>query len=503
MKNLEHLTEETVVRYRERALSHAELLAVQTHIHDCAPCRARLEQAVDANAAFLSLQKQMTSDGFNFQDEPEHVPYEQLALYVDNKLDEVEREIAESHLAICVECSSDLVDLRRYQTIAAAETTLPRTDAATEEAVISSPTAWPEQRPASSPKTVSSWWQRLLAFDFFPARGALMPAGVAAIVIAVLLLGVWLATRTRNKDEVARVEPINQSTAAPTPTQSVKPAPVDPNAPNNTAAPASNQNSSSKQNDSAPVPQPTQRGPQLPRANSQNSSVNDGPAIVLNDGGERVTLDSEGNFVGLESQSPSVREAVRRSLQAQRVQTPRSLETIAEGRSGVLMSGSAGTASNGVPFALLTPLGKVVRESQPTFRWRPLAGAKSYTVAVVDTKFRVVAQSPTLNGTAWTLAQELPRGANYSWQVTALREDGTEVVSPASPAPQAKFRVLEQNSFDEVTRMENSGERSHLARGVMYAEAGLLDEARAEFEALVRDNPRSGTARRLLESVKK
>jgi hypothetical protein len=45
--------------------------------------------------------------------------------------------------------------------------------------------------------------------------------------------------------------------------------------------------------------------------------------------------------------------------------------------------------------------------------------------------------------------------------------------------------------------------RSHLARGVIYAEAGLLDQARAEFAALVKDNPRSQLARRLLSSVKK
>lgn len=503
MKNLEHLTEEAINRYRERASSRAELLAVQTHIRACAACRARLEQAVEANAAFLSLQRQVTGGSIDLIDEPEHLPYEQLALYVDNRLDEVEREIAESHLAICEECSGDLVDLRRYQTIAAAEATQPRTDAATEKATISLPAAWPERSTASSPKTGSSWWQRLLAFDLFPAGGALVPAGAAAIVIAVLLLGVWLATRTKNKDEVARVEPANQNAVTHTPSQSVQPAPVNPNVPNKMVAPAANQNASSEQNDSAPLPQPTQRVPQLPRVTSQSSSANDASEIALNDGGERITFDSKGNLVGLESQPPSVREAVRRSLQAQQAQTPRTLETIAEGRSGVLMSGSAGTANNGVPFALLMPLGKVVRESQPIFRWRPLAGAKSYTVAVVDTKFRVVAQSQTLTGTAWTLSQELSRGANYSWQVTALLLDGTEVVSPASPAPQAKFRVLEQNSFDEVTRMENSGARSHLARGVIYAEAGLLDEARAEFEALVRDNPRSGLARRLLKSVKK
>ncbi len=62
---------------------------------------------------------------------------------------------------------------------------------------------------------------------------------------------------------------------------------------------------------------------------------------------------------------------------------------------------------------------------------------------------------------------------------------------------------MDENALDEVTRMEKSGVKSHLARGVIYAQAGLLDEAGTEFEALVQDNPRSQLARRLLNSVKK
>ncbi|MBC7912063.1 MAG: zf-HC2 domain-containing protein [Pyrinomonadaceae bacterium] len=499
MNSPEHLTAEAVERYRERRSSAAELSHVQAHVSVCAGCRAQLAHAIDADAAILSLRGQITGGDFNLDDEPLHLPYEQLALYVDNKLDEVEREIADSHLAICEECAGDLADLRRYQVIVAAESKLQNKQTASaaiaETAAEPLPTAWPARRVVSE-KTAASWWQRLLAFDFFPASGALVPAGIAAVIIAVLLLSVWLATRTENKDDVAKVQPPNQNIVTPSPVTAT-PSPSTQSSSNNNASPAQNQNSPGEQKDSAPPPQPA------PRRDSQGSAVSDEQTMALNDGGERVTFDSEGNFAGLESQPASVREAVRRSVQAQRAQTPPALETIAEGSIGVLMSGSAEATNNGVPFALVSPIGKVVRESQPTLSWQPLAGAKSYTVAIVDAKFRVVAQSHALTATSWTPDQALPRGANYSWQVTALQEDGTKVVSPVAPAPQAKFRVMEQTAFDEVTRMETSGVRSHLARGVVYAEAGLLDEARAEFAALVRDNPRSQLARRLLSSVKK
>ncbi len=506
MRNPEHLTTEAINRFRERKSKAAELLAVQAHVHACTACRAQLEQAIDADAAFLSLRRQMTGGDFNLNEEPLHLPYEQFALYVDNKLAEVEREIADSHLAICEACAGDLADLRRYQAIAAAETSLPLThlsSVAEASETASTPSALTERRTPAE-KTVTSWrqwWRGLLAFEFFPSGRAFAPAGIAAVIIAVLILGIWLATRTGKKDEVAKVQPVNQNITTPSPVAAT-PSPSIQNSTNNNAAPTPNQNSPGERKPSTPVFESTPRTPRR-QDGSQNSSAGDGETLALNDGGERVTVDSEGNFAGLESQPSSVRDAVRRSIRSQRAQTPRSLDTIAEGSTGVLMSGSAGATNNGVPFALNSPVAKATRESRPTLSWQPLAGAKSYTVAIVDARFRVVAQSPALTETRWTPEHALPRGANYSWQVTALQADGVKVISPVSPAPQARFRVIEQSAFDEVTRMESNGVRSHLARGVVYAEAGLLDEARAEFTALVRDNPRSQLARRLLDSVKK
>lgn len=515
MKVLEHLTEKDIERYGARVSSSAETLAAQEHVGECADCRTRLERALDADAAFNSLRGQFSTDAFEFEDELTHLPYEQLTLYVDNKLDEVEREIANSHLAICQECAGDIADLRQYQVIAAApasESTTANARAVVPamiemEVAASTPTYAPE-RLATPSEEAGAWWQRLFAFDFFPSFGALVPAGMAAAIIAVVLLSVWFAVRSYNgsNNELAKVGTDNRPVTTPLPIET-KPSNEGSN-PNNTAPnPNDNSGTSNSQATTTPVtstpPPPTSATSQQNGKTQTATTNNSSSTVTLNDSGSEVAFDSAGNSNSLESLPSSIRQAVRRSIASQGAQTPRSLDALVEGRTGVLMSGSAETTNKGVPFALLSPVGKVTREQQPVLRWRALAGAKSYTVAIVDSSFRVVAQSSNLTATEWKPAQPLPRGVNYSWQVTATQTDGAEIVSPVSPAPQAKFRVMEQSAFDEVTRIENSGVKSHLARGVIYAQAGLVNEARTEFEALVHDNPHSQLAHKLLNSVKK
>jgi hypothetical protein len=500
MQILEHISEEAMAGYRARKLTPAALLAVQEHVGGCAHCRRRLDRAMNVDAAVRNLRQEFTTDNAATEAEPEHLPYEQLALYVDGELDSVDSEITESHLAICLNCREDIADLRRYQAIVAAtppkrarEVTLAPDEVAASLPAIAPPKS---QRPLFG--RIGEWRRRLFAFDRFASTGALIPAGMVAATLAVLVVGIWLAMRpeTQNDNkEVAKVETANRA-----------PSPVESGAQRADEISAENRNSPNMEGGSVPAGSPVLRpSPPQPQEGTgrRPSSNSSSPPRSLNDGGEEVAVDGRGNLNGLESLPSSVRQAVRRSIQSQRAQTPPMLAAIAEGDAGVLMSGSAEFTNNGVPFGLVEPVGKVVRESRPTLRWRPLAGARWYTVAVVDANFSVVAQSPRLTTTTWTLDKTLPRGTNYNWQVTAIMADGSEVVSPTSPAPQARFRVMDKSALDEVTRLEQAGVRSHLARGVIYAGAGLLDEARAEFEALIKENPRSQLARKLLDSVKR
>jgi hypothetical protein len=149
-------------------------------------------------------------------------------------------------------------------------------------------------------------------------------------------------------------------------------------------------------------------------------------------------------------------------------------------------------------FAVLDPLGNVLLSNRPTFRWSGLEGATGYVVEVYDEKFNAVATSPQLTALTWTTT--LSRGNVYSWQVKAMK-DGQEIKSPRPPAPQAKFRILDQAKANEIANARRSYPSSHLTLGLLYAQAGLLREAEQEFRLLQRANPNSDLARNLLRQV--
>ena len=80
-------------------------------------------------------------------------------------------------------------------------------------------------------------------------------------------------------------------------------------------------------------------------------------------------------------------------------------------------------------------------------------------------------------------------------------KDGQEITSPRPPAPQAKFRVLDQAKANELAQARRDHRSSHLTLGLLYADAGLLREAEQEFRLLQNANPNSELARTLLRQV--
>jgi hypothetical protein len=75
----------------------------------------------------------------------------------------------------------------------------------------------------------------------------------------------------------------------------------------------------------------------------------------------------------------------------------------------------------------------------------------------------------SFRATKWTIPSSLPLGAVYTWQVTAIR-DGVEVKSPVQPAPEARFKILEQAKVDELERVRRAHPNSHSILGTLYAE---------------------------------
>jgi hypothetical protein len=109
----------------------------------------------------------------------------------------------------------------------------------------------------------------------------------------------------------------------------------------------------------------------------------------------------------------------------------------------------------------LSPVGTVVLSTRPTFRWSSLNGAAGYVVEVYDPELNPVATSSTVTTTQWTVAQPLRRGVVYRWQVTALK-DGERVRAPKPPAPEAKFKVLEEDKAAELADIGRLARGSHL-----------------------------------------
>jgi len=66
----------------------------------------------------------------------------------------------------------------------------------------------------------------------------------------------------------------------------------------------------------------------------------------------------------------------------------------------------------------------------------------------------------------------------------------------------ARFRILDETRADELAKARRAYASSHQTLGLLYQQAGLLDEAALEFQALLKNNPDSALAERLLRQVR-
>ncbi|HEX5604389.1 MAG TPA: hypothetical protein VFX63_17635 [Pyrinomonadaceae bacterium] len=192
---------------------------------------------------------------------------------------------------------------------------------------------------------------------------------------------------------------------------------------------------------------------------------------------------------------PAYQELVRKALTSQRIERSSQLQGLTRPSSS-LMGGDEKQE-----FSVLGPVGIVLMSDRPAFRWSRLEGATGYVVEVYDSQFKQVMASPELTTLSWSAAQSLPRGQVYSWQVKAVK-DGQEVTVPRPPSPQAKFRVIDQGNFTEISRAKRAYGSSHLTLALLYAKAGLMNEAEQELRLLQRANPQSEIVTKLLRQLR-
>ncbi|MBL8189001.1 MAG: zf-HC2 domain-containing protein [Acidobacteria bacterium] len=212
----------------------------------------------------------------------------------------------------------------------------------------------------------------------------------------------------------------------------------------------------------------------------------------VNDGASQITLDAAGNLGGLPALNSTQQQLVIAALKSGQVAltpTPGGLKARAE----TLL----GDSSNEESFALISPVGRIELSPRPQLRWQALNGAIGYRVTVFTANYETVAQSEALTGTTWTLPRSLASNQIYVWQVTATK-DGREIKAPVAPAPEARFKILDQAKAKEI----EAAQGSHLLLGLLYAQAGMRDEAERELQILAKENPQTPIARQLLDNLR-
>jgi anti-sigma factor RsiW len=439
---VEHLNQQQYVDYCLQQLSVAELLLVSAHLGECEACRRRVEGAMSGDAIFFALRSELFGEAAGVaagaHPASAHLTAEQTAASVDGALFGEALQTVADHLATCGQCDLAVADLRAFRDEVA-------------------PSLESEYRPAPVPakgrgRRMAASLSALFRVSPAPAFGA----ALAVLLLAVTGWFIWLTARERERSQEVVVAP------APSP-----PAPV-------AASPA-------PMSEPAPVSPPTEPVALVAR---------------LNDGGALLTLDRDGKLSGADGLPPVYRSLVKQALTTRQVERSSQLEGLTRPPSSLMGSGKQGRE-----FSVTEPVGNVLMTAQPTFRWSPMGGATGYVVEVYDGKFNPVATSPQLTGHAWAALQPLARGQVYAWQVKAFK-DGQEVTAPRPPAPQARFRILNQTKANELAKARRAYPSSHLTLGLLYAEAGLLKEAEQELRLLRRANPDSEPARRLLAQVR-
>lgn len=244
----------------------------------------------------------------------------------------------------------------------------------------------------------------------------------------------------------------------------------------------------------APVEAPS---PEPPHYKETTPPKNSDPGVV-SDPGRRAKRLAEGQPASsLHSGNASAAERqneIERALIARNLVMPAAIE-IFDKSPAVAVRGSSTHIES---FAVIRPFSTLVSDEQPTFTWTALSGATSYAVSVYNSNLRLVRTSGSLTEAQWTIPERLRRGALYTWTVAAVR-DGKAITAPALPT-RAEFTVIAELELLRLNR-RIKGTLSHAARGVIYAEEGLLDEAEREFRTHLTLSPSDDRAKKLLETV--
>lgn len=433
-----HLTDAEIEMFWSRDLEGFQTSRMAEHISTCDDCRQRITASRRTKGHDRGIAFSLDESSWL---RGEHFEYEDKRAYADGLAGVEERAIAEAHLSSCAACREELA---RFLD-----------DRGANDSMLSV-RHQREARKSAGSNHVS--WR---------SREIWRPLGEVALILLVANAG-FLVTRTETRRRLLEYfGPSGEATAETI-------APIGPIAIKNQAAsPGRSREEGSGETRVAPATEETR--------------------VTLSDHGHKVVV--EPRITGLSGADEAQLETITHALIAEDIPLPAVVANL-WGSEGALRGERVS------PFDLLRPRREVVRDVRPTFRWAPLREASSYHVFIVDSKRAAVLSSGRLPAdvTTWRPSASLTRGESYWWSVSATVR-GEEVISPGPSEAEWKFCVLSTVEYQKLKRIEERTD-SHLARGVLYARAGLISESERELQKLLDENAHSTTVRKLLERVR-
>jgi hypothetical protein len=405
-----HLSTEEIRNYLGRKLSQHDFNRASGHVHSCRVCyRDFLAELQERFPIEIDLDELAGMQGW-------HLEGEELAAYVEGRMDELNFECASLHLEECSSCMEKTSAAFEYRLEYPRFSTIPRR------------------------KQPSTWSRYVHGFQSIPSPRLQL---AAAAVLLCLALFMWVLLQPNSKNsQLAETPPSETDSANPSPHQPTAPVQPDPGT------------GSDK------------------RHNVDNTMP-----------GQLAATEQQG-VVRQE-------EEIERALIAKNLVMPIGIEMLDRTPSITIRGNQASVQS----FAIVRPSATAISNDRPTFSWTTLNGATSYTVSVFDADLHLIRTSELLNETHWMMPDHLQPGIVYTWTVTALK-NGQEIVAPAPPA-RAEFKILGKPDLHKLNLLVGKT-TSHAARGVLYAEAGLLDDAEQEFRTHLKLQPADRRAEQLL-----
>jgi hypothetical protein len=109
----EHLSDQQLKGYRDRTLTLGELVAVDTHLGACQPCRTALSRLAEGKSSKAVISG---IDQARFR----HLSYEQMDDWVEDRLEPADRELVMAHIGLCPPCARQLIAYQEYAPVMSA-----------------------------------------------------------------------------------------------------------------------------------------------------------------------------------------------------------------------------------------------------------------------------------------------------------------------------------------------------------------------------------------------